>query len=70
MAIGRPSQGIEAMPELKTNVDERVAAEFRAYARQRNVSVRTVLREALYEAARERFGVDIGPAPAATAVQK
>jgi len=70
MAIGRPSQGIDAMPEVRTNVDSEIAAEFRAYARQRNVSVRTVLREALYEVARERFGVDVGPAPTATAVQK
>ncbi|MFE3516675.1 hypothetical protein [Streptomyces sp. NPDC059166] len=70
MAIGRPSKGIDAMPEVRTNVDSEIAAEFRAYARQRNVSVRTVLREALYEVARERFGVDVGPAPTAASVQK
>jgi hypothetical protein len=70
MAIGRPSAGIDAMPTLRANVDNEVAAEFRALARQRNVSVSTVVREALYEVARERFGLEVGPAQTAAAVQK
>lgn len=70
MAVGRPSQGIDAMPTLKANVNDEVAAEFRALARQRNVSISTVVREALYEVARERFGLDLGPAPSATHIRK
>lgn len=70
MAIGRPSQGINAMPTLRAKVDREVEAEFRAIARQRNVSVSTVVREVLYEVARERFSLDLPEAPAAAAVQK
>lgn len=70
MAIGRPSQGINAMPTLKAKVDQEVAAEFRAIARQRKVSVSTVVREFLYEAARTKLDLDLPEAPAAAAVQK
>lgn len=58
MADGRPNMGIDAMPELRTTVQEEVAAEFRALAQQRGVSVRTVLREALHDFARERWGLE------------
>ncbi|MEW2425011.1 hypothetical protein AB0911_31250 [Streptomyces nigra] len=70
MAIGRPSQGIRAMPTLRTNVDAEVAAEFRARAQERNVSVSTVLREVLYELARTDWGLDLPEAPQTTALQK
>lgn len=70
MAIGRPSQGIDAMPTLRAKVDREVEAEFRAIARQRKVSVSTVVREVLYEIARNEWGLDLPEAPAAAAVQK
>lgn len=70
MAIGRPSQGISAMPRVEATVDAEVAAEFRALARSRKVSISTVVREALYRVAREDFGLDLPEAPQAAAVQK
>lgn len=51
------------MPRVATTVDNALAAEFRAIARQRNVSVSTVLREFLYEAARERLDLDLPDVP-------
>lgn len=58
MAEGRPNMGIDAMPSLRATVQEEVAAEFRALARQRGVSMSTIVREALYEVARERWGLE------------
>jgi hypothetical protein len=63
MAIGRPSAGISAMPRVETTVDSALAAEFRAIARQRKVSMSTVVREFIYDAARSRFGLDLEDKP-------
>ncbi|MFM9627333.1 hypothetical protein ACKI10_06895 [Streptomyces galilaeus] len=67
---GRPNNGIHHMPGLGTSVHEDVAKAFKIRAAEQGVSVRALLRDLLYEYAREEFDVNIETPPATTAVLK
>ncbi|MFI0143846.1 CopG family transcriptional regulator [Streptomyces globisporus] len=56
------------MPRVETTVHDAVAEAFKQDARDRGVSISTVLREALYEYAQDFLGVQVeAPRPTAYA---
>lgn len=69
-AHGRPNNGIHQMPGLGTSVHEEVAKAFKVRAAEQGVSVRALLRDLLYEYAREEFGVAVEKPPATAPVLK
>ncbi|MEV6207035.1 hypothetical protein [Kitasatospora sp. NPDC051914] len=67
---GRPSNGIHHMPGLGTSVHEEVAQAFKERAAEEGISVRALLRDLLYEYAREELDVNVETPPPTAAVLK
>ncbi|MDW8804275.1 hypothetical protein P1P68_05585 [Streptomyces scabiei] len=55
---------------MEVTIHPEVLEAYKRDAKERGVSIRTVLREALYDYAREFLGVDLDDAPATTYASK
>ncbi|MGO4760793.1 hypothetical protein AB4212_71200 [Streptomyces sp. 2MCAF27] len=58
------------MPGLGTSVHEDVAKAFKVRAAEQGISARALLRDLLYDYAREELGVNVETPPATAAVLK
>lgn len=61
--MARPNMGLGAMPELGASVQAEVAHAFKAYAKRNNTSVRSVIRDLLYDFAREEMELEVADLP-------
>ncbi|MFZ4273265.1 hypothetical protein ACOZFM_11165 [Streptomyces arboris] len=67
---GAPNLGIKAMPVLDVKVHEVVKISLKEYADERGVSVRTLVRELLYDFVRDEMHIVIDDVPPTKTTRK
>lgn len=70
MSESRRPRELSDMPRVEAAIHPEVYEAYKRDAKERGISVRSVVREALYDYAREFLGVDVGDAPVTTYATK